>query len=175
VLRIETKAGIIESQVDAGNVRIKLTPPRDIKLDIPLKVDGRGLKLNFINTGVPHVVIFVEGLDKIDVSGIGRTLRYHKKFAPRGTNVNFVETLSQDSFKIRTYERGVEDETLACGTGTVASALIFARKSGATHKIEAYTRGGEKLTVYFERSKNSFNNVWLEGRARIVYEGEYYV
>lgn len=175
VIRIETKAGVIESKVIRDNVKIRLTSPRDVVLDIPLKVNNRSLKVNFINTGVPHAVVFVEGLDKIDITGIGRALRYHRKFSPRGANVNFVEPLSRDSFKIRTYERGVEDETLACGTGTVASALIFALKGAEGNKIKAQTRGGERLTVYFLRSKGSFNNVWLEGRARVVYQGEYYV
>jgi len=174
-ISIETKAGIIESEVNHDNVKIRLTSPRDLELDIPLKVNNRSLKVNFINTGVPHAVVFVEGLDKIDVAGIGRALRNHKRFSPRGTNVDFAEPLSRDSFKIRTYERGVEGETLACGTGTVASALIFALKGAAGNKIKAQTRGGEILTVYFAKSGNSFNNIWLEGRARVVYQGEYYV
>lgn len=175
IITIETKAGIIESQVNGGNVKIKLTDPEDLKLNIPLKVNNRSLKVDFINTGVPHVIIFVEGLDKIDVFGIGRAVRYHKKFAPRGANVNFVEPLSRNSFRIRSYERGVEGETLACGTGTVASALIFALKGGAGNKIGAHTRGGEKLSVYFVKTEGAFYNVWLEGKAGIVYEGEYYV
>lgn len=174
-ISIETKAGVIESKVTLDNVKIRLTSPRDTELDIPLKLNNRSLKVNFINTGVPHAVVFVEGLDKIDVAGIGRALRNHKRFSPRGTNVDFVEPLSRDSFKIRTYERGVEDETLACGTGTVASALIFALKSAAGNKIKARTRGGEILTVYFIRTKGGFDNVWLEGRASVVYQGEYYV
>ncbi len=172
---LQTKAGIIESRVGRDVIKIKLTPPQGARLDIPLKVNGRGMKVNFINTGVPHVVVFVEGLEKVSVAGIGRILRYHDEFAPRGTNVNFIEPLTGNSFKIRTYERGVEDETLACGTGTVASSLIFALKGGSGNKIEALTRGGERLKVYFVRTKSGFNDVWLEGRARVVYQGEYYV
>jgi diaminopimelate epimerase len=174
-LKIETKAGIIETKVKAKNVRIKLTDPRDIKFDIPLKINARDLKVNFVDTGVPHAVVFVEGLDKINVSQLGRLLRYHEKFAPRGANVNFVEALDKNSFKIRTYERGVEDETLACGTGTVASTLIFALKTGSGNKIRAHTRGEEILTVYFKKQGNKFSDVWLEGKAGIVYKGEYYV
>jgi diaminopimelate epimerase len=172
---IETKAGIIEAKVNANRVRIKLTEPKDIKFDIPVKLNARNLKVNFVDTGVPHAVIFVEGLDKINVSQIGRFLRYHEKFAPRGTNVNFVEVLSKDSFKIRTYERGVEDETLACGTGTVASTLIFALKTGSGNKIRAHTEGKEVLTVYFKKRGNKFTDVWLEGKAGIVCKGDYYV
>ena len=94
------------------------------KLDIPVKVNKRNLKANFIDIGVPHTVIFVEGVDKIDLVNIGRQVRYHRRFRPAGTNVDFVEILSSNSLKVRTYERGVEDETLACGTGAVASAIV---------------------------------------------------
>ncbi|MCM8763252.1 MAG: diaminopimelate epimerase [Candidatus Omnitrophica bacterium] len=174
-IKIETKAGIIVSEVNNDNVKIKLTEPKNIKLDIPLGLGGRILKVNFVNTGVPHCVIFVEGLDKIDVVGIGRPIRYHRQFSPQGTNVNFVEVLNKDSLKIRTYERGVEDETLACGTGAVACAVIFALKGKVKDRININTRGGEVLKVYFERTKDRFCNVWLEGKARIVYQGEYYV
>lgn len=172
-ITIETKAGIIESEVKQDDVRIRLTGPRDIKLNIPIKLSNRNIKVNFINTGVPHTVIFVEGLDKIDVAILGRQLRYHKRFAPAGTNVDFVEVLSNDSIKVRTYERGVEDETLACGTGAVAAALIVSYGLGITgyQKIKVHTKSTEILKVYFDRMGNSFKNVWLEGKTRIVYKG----
>lgn len=171
---IETKAGIIASVVSGNSVKIKLTDPKDIKLDIPLKA-GRIIHVNFINTGVPHAVIFTEGLDKFDIAGIARFIRYHKRFAPAGTNVNFVEALDKGAIKVRTYERGVEDETLACGTGSVASSLIFALKTSAARKIYVHTKSGEVLKVHFERNDTGFRNVWLEGRVRIVCKGVYYV
>jgi len=173
--KLETKAGIIESSLTGDKARIKLTNPVNLRLDIPIKVNNRNLKANFIDTGVPHAVIFVEGLDEIHVSQIGRAIRNHKEFAPRGTNVDFMEALGKDLIAIRTYERGVEDETLACGTGTVASAVIFALKSDSGNKINVRTKSGEILKVYFDRVNNKFRDVWLEGRARIVYKGEYYV
>ena len=114
-LKIETRAGIIESRVSGQDVQIRLTDPKNVRLNIPIKVNGRSIKVNFINTGVPHAVIFVEGLGKIDVAAIGRQVRYHRRFAPAGTNVDFVEVISNARIKVRTYERGVEDETLACG------------------------------------------------------------
>jgi diaminopimelate epimerase len=184
---IETAAGIIESRVNGDNVKIKLTDPRDIKLDIPVKVNNRKLKVNFTDTGVPHVIIFVQGLDKIDALNLGRIIRYHKKFAPRGTNVNFVEVLNKNAIKIRTYERGVEDETLACGTGAVAASLISNIKypclSGRqeisntveNYKMNVYTKSGEILKVCFTRQGNKFSDVWLEGRVKVVHEGVYYV
>ena len=177
-IKIETRAGVIEARVNGDNVKIKLTDPKNIKLGIPLKINNRLLKVNFVNTGVPHTVIFVEGLDKIDVQNLGRVIRYHKRFSPQGTNVNFVEVLSNNSIKVRTYERGVEDETLACGTGSVASALITARQSTRApehQKINVHTQGGEVLKVYFDKINNGFKNVWLEGKAMIVFKGEYYV
>jgi len=177
ILKIETKAGIIESQVNGNNVKIKLTDPKDLRLDIPIKINNRPLKVNFINTGVPHTVIFVEGLDKIDVFNLGRQIRYHQKFKPAGTNVDFVEVLSDNSIKIRTYERGVEDETLACGTGVVASTLLYAIRYTlyATSLIEVHTKSGEILKVYFDRIDGKFTNVWLEGKTKIVYMGVYHV
>ncbi|MFA5144960.1 MAG: diaminopimelate epimerase [Candidatus Omnitrophota bacterium] len=179
--RIETRAGIIESEVNADSVKIKLTDPKGMKLDVPVKINNKPLRVNFINTGVPHTVIFVEGVDKIDVADLGRQVRYHKIFAPAGTNVNFVEVLSGDTIKVRTYERGVEDETFACGTGATASSLITSRKLAASvlntgyGKINVRTRGGETLKVYFKKGRDKFTDTWLEGRARIVYKGVYYV
>ena len=173
--RLETKAGVIESKLNAGEVKIKLTLPQVVKLDVPIKINSRSLKVNFINIGVPHVVIFVRGLDKIDVVGLGRQVRFHNKFAPRGTNANFVEVVNKKSIKVRTYERGVEDETLACGTGTAASALIFALKTGASKKVWVITKSGEVLKVYFERNKDKFSNVWLEGKVKLAYKGVYHV
>jgi diaminopimelate epimerase len=174
-IKIQTRAGIINSEVHADKVRINLTDPKGLRIEIPIKVAGRSLRANFINTGVPHTVIFVEGLDKIDVKNIGREIRYHKAFSPAGTNVNFVEVVSRDTIRVRTYERGVEDETLACGTGSTASALIssFMLAAPGDKKIKVLTQSGEVLKVYFKESSNRFLDVWLEGRARVVYTGEY--
>ena len=171
---LQTKAGIIEAQVHKDSVKIKLTDPRNIRLDIPIKVHGRLLHVNFVNTGVPHAVIFVNGLQNIDVAVLGREIRYHKEFAPAGSNVNFVEAIDKDSIAIRTYERGVEAETLACGTGSSAAALVFALKSAAMgKKVNVLTQSKETLSVYFQRKGRNFRNVWLEGKARIVYKGVY--
>ena len=172
---IESKAGIIKAEVSKDLVRIRLTEPKVLNLDIPIKVSGRLLRVNFINTGVPHAVIFVAGIDKIYVDNIGREVRYHRRFAPAGTNVNFVEVLGRDAIKIRTYERGVEGETLACGTGSTAAALVFALKNNVDRLIKVTTQGKEVLKVYFKKEKNKFSDVWLEGKTRIVYKGEYNV
>jgi diaminopimelate epimerase len=176
-LAIATKAGIVQAQIRGDNVRVNLTDPKEVKFEIPIKVSGRTLRVNFINTGVPHTVIFVQGLENIDVERLGRQIRFHKRFAPKGTNVNFVEVISPDLIRIRTYERGVEAETLACGTGSTASALIAAAKSKEMNqeKIDVLTKGGEILKIYFKNRRNKFKDVWLEGRATIVYKGVYNV
>jgi diaminopimelate epimerase len=181
-LKIETKAGVIKSQIRNNNVRIRLTEPKDIKLNIPIKVNNRTLKVNFINTGVPHAVIFVQGLEKIDVDNLGRVIRYHKRFRPAGTNVDFIECINDDFIGIRTYERGVEAETLACGTGCAAAALISEVKTYKPENkrqmtdvgvIGAKTKSGEILKVYFTKINNNFKNVWLEGKAEIVFSGQF--
>ena len=175
-LKIETKAGIIDPRVESSSVAIRLTEPHSIKLDLPIKIGRRKVHVNSINTGVPHIVIFVNGLDGIAVRELGRDMRYHKAFAPRGTNVNFVEVVNKDTIRLRTYERGVEDETLACGTGSVASALVFALKNkNRIEKVNVATKSKEILKVYFKRVGDNFKNVWLEGGAKIVYRGVYYV
>ncbi|MCK4810237.1 MAG: diaminopimelate epimerase [Candidatus Omnitrophica bacterium] len=161
-------------------IRVKITDPFDLKLNLPLKVLGRRIKVNFINTGVPHAVIFVEGLDMIDVENIGRAIRFHKRFFPAGTNVNFVEFLKDKRIKLRTYERGVEAETLACGTGVVASAVIANYRlfqegkqiTGCRVKTKVETRSKEVLNVCFNREGNKISDVWLEGKAYLVYKGE---
>ena len=173
-MRLETLAGIIEAIVSRDLVKIKLTDPHSLKLDLPVKVGSRSLWVNFINTGVPHAVIFVDGLENIDVHSLGRHIRNHKEFSPKGTNVNFIEVLDNDSIAIRTYERGVEAETLACGTGSTASALVFALRAGINKYVFVHTRSGEVLKVYFNRTDNKFSDVWLEGKASIVYEGKYW-
>jgi diaminopimelate epimerase len=179
---IETKAGTINAEVSGDTAKIKLTEPRGLKLDIPIAVEGRKIKVNFVNTGVPHTVIFVNGLDGINVARLGKVIRFHRAFAPAGTNVDFVQAVNTNNICVRTYERGVEDETLACGTGAVASAIIFIAHStgqkasdGARFTIRVRTRSHEILKVYFEKMENQFTNIWLEGKARIVGEGVYYV
>ncbi|MBP7216871.1 MAG: diaminopimelate epimerase [Candidatus Omnitrophica bacterium] len=173
-LTIKTRAGLLKASVRNGQVKLRLTDPTVIRFAIPVEIAGRLIKVNFINTGVPHAVVFVEGLASLAVAPLGEEIRYHKTFAPQGTNANFVEVLARDTIRVRTYERGVEDETLACGTGTVASALVWAAQSNMRTPglVKVITQGKETLKVYFSRNKNTFTNVWLEGKARIVFQGE---
>lgn len=169
---IDTLAGLIEVHVNAKTVKAKMADPKDyrerVKIDL---LGGRILTGAFIDTGVPHVVVFTEGLNQIPVTELGCAIRYHKTFKPRGTNVNFVEVTGVDSLKIRTYERGVEEETLACGTGTVASALAAYLAGRVKAPVRVKTKSGEVLTVYFDGSGKNIRNVFLEGSARFVFEG----
>jgi len=153
---------------------------------VPVKTAGRILHVNYINTGVPHAVIFVEGIKALEIVDLGRMIRYHKASGPKGANVDFVEITGNSSISIRTYERGVEDETLACGTGAVASALITGLKSSllqrpdrrnvpTRYRFSVLTRGGETLKVYFTLQGRVFSDVRLEGKACVVYKGVWHV
>ncbi|MBU4311540.1 MAG: diaminopimelate epimerase [Candidatus Omnitrophica bacterium] len=165
-VKVETQAGIYEAAITGKDkVRIKMEEPKGLKMNLPLIVNGRSIKVGYVDTGVPHTVVFVQGIEKIDVDSIGRAIRYHKEFKPRGTNADFVEIIDNKNIKMRTYERGVEGETLACGTGAVASAII------AGHGANVHTKGGI-LKVSFKRVGNKIKDVYLEGEAREVYTGE---
>ncbi len=166
-LSFETISGIIRAEVFDDLVKLQLTPPRDLKTDIELEIDSKKFLVHFIDTGVPHAVIFCK--EDVDVKRVGRAIRFHDHFAPAGTNVNFVEILGKDEIKVRTYERGVEDETYACGTGAVASSIIAQLKKGLNSPIKVTTSGGERLKVYTE---DDFKTVFLEGNAVLVYSGK---
>ncbi|MDP8260084.1 MAG: diaminopimelate epimerase [Candidatus Gygaella obscura] len=174
-LKIKTMAGLLQAQVNSDIVKVKLTDPKDLKLDVPLKINGKVFNVHFINTGVPHVVFFSDRLSKLDIVPIAREIRFHKKFKPAGTNVNFVTIENNSNIKIRTYERGVEAETLSCGTGSTAAAIIagvlFNRKGNIKIKVKPVSK--EKLLIcYNVISKKQVTDVWLEGKADIVYKGE---
>jgi diaminopimelate epimerase len=125
-----------------------------------------------LNTGSPHYVKFVADVEAIDVVAEGRKIRYSKPFAEKGINVNFVQTLTEDRIYVRTYERGVEDETLSCGTGVTASALMAAHNDNGFNRVEVKTKGGD-LSVEFEKiSETEFKNILLGGPATFVFSGE---
>lgn len=172
-LKIETKAGIYEAVITGkGKVRIKMEEPRDFRFEVPLTINSRRIRVDYVDMGVPHAVVSVQGLDKIDVDSIGRTIRFYKEFKPRGTNVDFIEFIDDKNIKMRTYERGVEGETLACGTGAVASAIIMKLESrGGKDEINVHAKGGI-LKVYFKKSGEDIKDVYLEGEVRKVYQGE---
>ena len=167
-----TDAGAIEAEVIGEQARIKMTDPFELVCDADLKLRAGDQTVCHINTGVPHAVIETEDLEKAPVVARGREIRRHAYFAPAGTNVNFVAIHKPGAIVVRTYERGVEDETLACGTGCVASALVTAVRQGWRSPIAVTTRSGGVLTIHFERAGQDFRSVYLEGDARIVYTAE---
>jgi len=151
---------ILKSEKNLSNIRLQLSDVETVQ-----KID----KGYLLNTGSPHFVTFVEKADAIDVKATGKELRYSPLFAPSGVNVNFVEIL-QDKLYVRTYERGVEDETLSCGTGVTASAMAASFIQDRSN-FDIFTRGGN-LKVSFQKNENSFSNVWLTGPAAFVFSGQ---
>ncbi|MBN2407852.1 MAG: diaminopimelate epimerase [Elusimicrobia bacterium] len=177
-VRFNTLAGIMSAEIGKGNmVRLSLTPPADARLDLLIKIENKEMSVSFINTGVPHVVVESEKIDSIDVDRLGRGIRYNEVFAPHGTNANFVQVTGEKSLYVRTYERGVEEETLACGTGVVASAVIESLKGKVSPPVTVKTKGGETMNVYFKQSKEDdlisrIYDVKLEGGVNRVFSGE---
>ena len=166
-----TMAGPVSAEVNGRIVKILMPVPTGLKLDVDLAFLEGWKSCDFINTGVPHTVLRVEDLMNHPVREQGRIIRYHDRFAPAGTNVNFVMKTGPNELAIRTYERGVEDETLACGTGAIASALVASAKEMVQSPVKVKTRGGDELTIYFDRKGDSFDQVWLEGNTSIIYTG----
>jgi len=171
-LSFETDAGIVSAEIIADRAKVKMPDPGEMQTGFPLDLKGGPLTVSRINTGVPHVVIDVDALEQVDVVQKGREIRYHEAFAPAGTNVNFVTRLEPGLLAIRTYERGVEDETLACGTGSIAAAVVTAEKTGWTSPVRVQTRSGIELKIYYSRRPDGYKDVYLEGDARVVYRGD---
>jgi diaminopimelate epimerase len=170
-LNLETLAGVIGAKVEGANVRVKLTSPENLRQDIDVDLNGTHFQVDSLNTGVPHAIIYSDNVEENNVKEVGNGVRFHEEFAPDGTNVNFVEKVSDNALKVRTYERGVEDETLACGTGVVASVLLSSYKKLVQPPVRVETRGGEFLKVDFDSSGGPVTDVYLEGLTRIAFEG----
>jgi len=172
-MTLETLAGIVEAEIGEEEevVRVKMTQPFDFRLDISLTIGEEERPVAYVNTGVPHVVIFVQD-DDVPVKSWGRKVRFHELFEPKGANANFVRLLSDGKIKVRTYERGVENETMACGTGAVASALIASLLKGIESPVEVITTGGDTLTILFDLHDGPVaENVFLQGPTRLICTG----
>jgi diaminopimelate epimerase len=167
----ETPAGIIGAQLHGDLVTLNMGDPTDLQMNVRLQIENEEALVHYVNTGVPHVVIHVSRIDVVDVRSKGKKIRQHDMFSPKGANVNFLEKRGPKEIAIRTYERGVEDETLACGTGVVASALILAAMENLSGSISVLVRSGNKLQVGFDRIGGQFRNVTLTGPAEFVFEG----
>ncbi|MBD3295839.1 MAG: diaminopimelate epimerase, partial [Candidatus Omnitrophica bacterium] len=165
-MKFETGAGLLEAEVSGSMVRIRMSDPVDIKTGINLGIGKNMMIVHSLNTGVPHVVHLVDDLSGYDVRKMGKAIREHSMFQPEGTNVDFVGETSNGTAGIRTYERGVEDETLACGTGNVAAAVVLGLLGKADSPVELRTMGGDTLKVYFSLSGSKITDVFLEGPAK---------
>lgn len=170
-MTFKTLAGPIHAVVEEPGVRLKMTDPEELAAESALDVNGETIQTISINTGVPHVVITVDDIEAVDVLGLGRRIRYHKRYEPAGTNVNFISPEPENLLAIRTYERGVENETLACGTGAVAAAIVWESQNKVASPIRLKVRSGGVLTIHFNKQNNRYTDVYLEGDARIIYTG----
>lgn len=167
----ETGAGIISASFQGGRVTVSLTSPKDLRLNQQVPLSAGPQAIHSLNTGVPHAVLFVPDADTAMVQSLGPEIRRHAHFAPKGTNVNFVQRLGDGNIRVRTYERGVEGETLACGTGVTASALIAANLHQLTSPVKVQVMGGDTLEVSFKENDGEFADVKLSGPADFVFEG----
>jgi diaminopimelate epimerase len=168
----ETEAGIIQAQFRGERVTVNLTRPTDLRLDEQLALSAGKLTVHSINTGVPHAVLYVLDADKAMVQQLGPEIRRHARFAPKGTNVNFVQVLETGRVRVRTFERGVEGETLACGTGVAASALVTSRVYRFSSPIRVQVQGGDELEVSFVEKEGHYSEVCLTGPADFAFEGK---
>lgn len=170
-VRFETPAGVIAGEFVGELVRIRMSLPEKLRLHEVITVGGQTLTVHSVNTGVPHAVVELEDLQQLEVKELGRAIRRHDLFAPAGTNVNFLHRTGENSAEVRTYERGVEDETLACGTGVVACAIILESLYELGSPVEVKVRGGDVLQVEFARAGDDFVDVHLTGPADFVFTG----
>lgn len=170
-MMIETLAGELRAGVMSSGVRLWMMEPSGWLLHGAIDLAGRSLTYGFVNTGVPHVVLRTGDLRDVDVRGVGSAVRRHRQFAPDGTNVNFMEIRTDGDLSVRTYERGVEDETSACGTGITACGLIAAKNGWVKLPVNVHAASGDVLVVDGELTGTGARNVTLTGPAEHVFEG----
>jgi len=170
-MTFETIAGPIGAEVRGDRVLLHMTEPKDWRLNLSLDVEGSRLAAHFVNSGVPHAVVPVKDVAAVNVQQLGAAIRYHHDFAPKGTNANFIQVTGSDSLRVRTYERGVEAETLACGTGIVASGLIAGRLGLVKPPVRITAASGDVLEVNYTATAGGATNVTLLGPAVHVFRG----
>ena len=182
IFNLEAVDKTYEAEIKGNNtVKIYFPPPGEIKLNIVL--DDILLIVNWVQVGSEHIVLFIRdevnkkvlstaSLDDMKVDELGKELRFHRQFQPKGANVNFADVISKNEIRIRTYERGVERETLACGTGIISSAIVSSLLGKVNPPVKVLVQSGERLTVDFVNDKGNISNLSLEGSARKIGEGE---
>lgn len=169
---LDTDAGLISAYVLPKNdlVKVQLTPYQDLRLNLSLKLQDTPWDAHFVNTGVPHLVLFVHDVAAINIQALGKQFRHHPRFSPAGTNVNFAQVVDNSHLLLRTYERGVEGETLACGTGAAATALISSVLGRTGKNIVLRTSGQEELGITLEDGQ-----IFLTGKAILVFAARLYL
>ena len=179
-VKILTPAGVVKGEnCEDGYVRACIPDPEDLRTDLLVPIDGKNWRCDYVVTGVPHVITYVEQVDDVDVAHWGPALRHHERFGPRGVNVNFVQVCREGQIAIRTYEFGVEGETLACGTGSAAAAILTAKRFGwsapfvtGKQPVLVNARSGDVLRVYFTMNNDgTASDVCLETIVRFSYSG----
>lgn len=173
-IAMETKERILTARVDGEEISLEMGAATDTELNIDIEIEGKTYRVHHTNTGVPHAVMFVDDVSEVDVVALGRKIRFHQRFQPKGANANFVEATGESSISARIYERGVEDETLASGTGCTASAVISALVKGVKPPVRVLTRSGETLTINFREEGEQLSQLTMTGPTRLVYEGTYF-
>lgn len=169
-MKFETLAGIIEAEIKDNLPKVKLIDTKAPRFIEKLIFAGTSSEVYSLNTGVPHVVVKFNDLEDIDIHKWGREIRMHTEFGPNGTNVNFISKAGNNAINVRTYERGVEAETLACGTGATASAITASIIWNMVSPVEVYTRSRELLNIYFSLSGRKYTDIYLEGAVKLVYK-----
>lgn len=170
--RIEVMQRILTASQIGNVVCVEMGSPRNIQWDIPVRFEEQFLRVHYLNTGVPHVVLFMENIDSVNLIKLGSYIRNYSLWKPNGTNFTIAQKIDSQKLKIRTYERGVEGETLACGTGATAAALAAARQSGYSSPVIVQTYSGEELEIGFSFENQIFSNVTMKGSAECTFMGE---
>jgi diaminopimelate epimerase len=177
--RFEALDHVYAATVKSSDVKLTMKNPIDLDLEREIRLDGKKIKVSFVDTGSPHVVVPCDALAKnqalgsIDVTSLGSEIRYNDAFKPSGANANFIERLRGNSIRIRTYERGVEAETMACGTGSIASAIVATRLWKIKPPIVVVAESGKELKIDFDDDGTRISNVHLTGHAVISFRGTF--
>jgi diaminopimelate epimerase len=171
IQRFEALDHIYDAEVGERSVRLHMKDPVDLRRGLVFSPGEKQMRGAFIDTGAPHAVIFEDDLEGLDVMKFGSAIRRDPRFSPAGTNVNFIRIRDGSTVELRTYERGVESETLACGTGSVASALIASDLHALTSPVTVAVLSGERLRVHFRKTGAGWTDVFLEGSAHILFTG----
>jgi diaminopimelate epimerase len=171
-ITMETNIGVVKAQIVNRSVHLQLVKPTEIKLNLELSLEGKTYRGHYVQVGDPHFVVPFENIRNIDFVTLARKLRHHESLGPAGANVHFIEPIARNCMKIRSFERGVENETLACGSGCVSSAVSTFLEGKTDPPVTFEPQSGIPVAVHFQASED-LGEIFLEGDARLVYRGEF--